>query len=118
MDYATQYPAAAKAVMESFYVDDTLTGANSVDEAIKLQKELQELFSKGDFLLSKWSSSNPTVLEHLPPELKGAPSSHSMPDATEYTKTLRIQWNSIMDHFRLTVAEFPPVENIIVLKVC
>ena len=37
----------------SFYVDDGLTGADSVPEAIELQRQLQDLFNKGGFLLRK-----------------------------------------------------------------
>ena len=39
-DWAHKYPLAAKVVEQSFYVDDGFTGANSVEEAIKLQHEL------------------------------------------------------------------------------
>jgi hypothetical protein len=39
------------AICEYFYVDDGLTGADTCDQAIKLQTELQTLFSKGGFLL-------------------------------------------------------------------
>ncbi len=49
------------------------------------------------------------VLKHLTPESVDAPSQHQIPDANEYTKTLGIQW---MDHFRLTVADLPPFENV------
>ena len=45
------HPQAALAVLKSFYVDDRLTSANSVSEAIVLQKELQQLFDKGRLLL-------------------------------------------------------------------
>ena len=38
IDYAMQYPLAAKKVNTSFYVDDGLTGANSIQEAIELQQ--------------------------------------------------------------------------------
>ena len=112
IDHAREYPLAVKAVHESFYVDDCLTGAESISEATKLQRQLQELFSKGGFLLRKWCSSDPAVLKHLTPELKDAPPQHPIPDANEYTKTLGIQWNSRMDHFRLTVADLPPVKNV------
>lgn len=39
IDLALDYPMAAK---ESFYIDDGLTGADTVDEAIELQQQLQE----------------------------------------------------------------------------
>ena len=107
IDFGEEYPQAAMAVNHSFYVDDGLMGANSIEEAIELQRQLQDLFSRGGFLLRKWNSSNPSVLHHLPAELKATQSSHSLPDVEEYTKTLGIEWNSIMDHFRLTVSELP-----------
>ena len=50
-DFSLDYPLAARAVEDSFYVDDGLTGANSAEEAIILQRQLQELFSRGGFLL-------------------------------------------------------------------
>ena len=35
-DFALQYPLALKAVKESFYVDDGLTGADTIEGAIEL----------------------------------------------------------------------------------
>ena len=37
LDLAQKYPQAAAAVEMSFYVDDCLTGANSIEEAVDLQ---------------------------------------------------------------------------------
>ena len=70
LDHAAGYPLASKAVDDSFYVDDGLTGADSIESAIRLQKELQSLFSCAGFLLRKWNSSEATVLEQIPTELK------------------------------------------------
>ena len=53
VDLAMKYPLAHKAVMESFYVDDGLTGADTPEEAVRLHKELQELFSRAGLLLRK-----------------------------------------------------------------
>ncbi len=55
LDFETEYPQATQAVKNSFYVyvDDGLTGADSVDQAIQLQGESQESFMKGGFLLRK-----------------------------------------------------------------
>ncbi len=59
----------------SFYVDDCLTGANSIQEAVELQRlssndnymerQLHGLFAKGEFLLRKWNSNNNTVLQNI-----------------------------------------------------
>ena len=48
LDYAAlTYPLAAKAVEDSVYVDDGLTGADSIKEAVNLHVELKTLFDIG-----------------------------------------------------------------------
>ena len=49
IDHAQEFPLAAAAVHDSFYVDDGLTGAESVEEAVTLQKQLQELLTEEGF---------------------------------------------------------------------
>ena len=63
-DYAMKYYLAAKGVDTSFYVDE-LTGADSVQEAIELQRQLQDLFTEGGFFLRKWNSSELRSSQHL-----------------------------------------------------
>ena len=46
-DYANDYPFAASAVRDSFYVDDSLCGADTQDEGAKLHKQLHTLFFQG-----------------------------------------------------------------------
>ena len=111
LELVDQYPLAARAVQEEFYNEDGLTGADSVEGAIELQRQLQELFSKGGFQLRKWNSSNPTVIKHILQEIKRTLSSHTIPDPDQYTKTLGIRWNSVMDHFQLTIAELLPLKR-------
>ena len=104
-DHAHEYPLAAKVVNEAFYVDNCLTGANSIEEGIELRHQLQELLSKADFLLRKWNSSNPYILREVPPELRDDQMSLTISDQDEvYTKTLGIEWHSVLDHFRLNVS--------------
>ena len=100
------HPRAALAVHESFYVDDGLTGANSIPEATSLQNELQELFELGGFLLRKWKSNEPAVLRHLPSELVDKGSSLELPAEREFTKVLGIEWNTEQDSLRLAPGIF------------
>ena len=111
-DFALKYPLAFNAVNESFYVDDGLSGADSVEEAIEKRTQLQDLFAEAGFLLRKWNSSEPAVLEHVSPDLLDTQSSHVIPGPDEYTKMLGIAWNAHHDHFRLTVADLPPFESV------
>ena len=108
LDFAMDYPLAVDAVNRAFYVDDGLTGADSIEEAIKLQRQLQDLFSHGGFLLRKWNSNDQVVLQHISPELRDSQSMYTIPESyIEYVKTLGIEWNANLDHFRLTIAKPP-----------
>ena len=107
LDHAADYPLAAKAVDDSFYVDDGLTGADSIESVIRLQKELQSLFSCAGFLLRKWNSSEATVLEQIPTELKDLSPTQEISVADTYTRTLGVEWNATTDHFRLTIGSMP-----------
>ena len=69
-DFALEFPAASRVVKESFYIADGFAGANSVQAAISLQHELQQMFACGRFTLHKWNCSNPDVLEQIPEELR------------------------------------------------
>ena len=108
LDFTLDYPQAVDAVEKSFYVDDGLIGADTMEKAIELQRKLHDLFARGGFLLRKWNSSEPTVLQHITSELRETQSTHLIPSPDEYTKTLGIEWNANMDHFHLTVTELPP----------
>ena len=65
IDFASEYPLAAKTTEESFYVDDGLTGASDVSTAIQLQRELDDLFRRGGFILHKWNSNDPVYYSTL-----------------------------------------------------
>ena len=112
VDLAHEFPKAANSVNNLFYVDDGLTGADSTEEAIELQKELQTMFDRGGFTLRKWNSSNPAVLKHVPADLKESYSLCALPESTDYTKMLGIEWNTVMDHFHLTIAKLPTLDNV------
>ena len=112
LDFGMEHPNAAKVVSESFYVDDCLTGSDSPEGAVELHHELQALFDKGGFLLRKWNASEPSVLQHIDPDLRDARCAISISDPESYTKTLGIEWNSSNDHFRLTVADLPQVNGL------
>ncbi len=102
-------PLALKVVLESFFVDDGLTRASNYEEAIEIQQLLQSLFHCGGFLLRKWNSNHPSILQHLPSDLKAPKSSYSITLCDQYLKTLGIEWSPVADYFRsdvVTVFQF------------
>ena len=81
IEQTDKYPLAANVVHESFCVDDTLTGADSIESAIILQRQLQDLLSCGGFLLRKWHSNESLVLEAIRPELRQLKEVHSISES-------------------------------------
>ena len=93
----------------SFYVEYGLTGADSTSEAADLQRELQELFPRGRFLLCRWQTSKITALAHLPSELVESSRCLELPIANDLSKVLRLEWSLKQDSFRLTMSDMPSV---------
>lgn len=60
-----EYPRASKAILEDFYVDDFISGADTVEEANQLCAEVSSILRKGCFTLRKWISNNPDVLQSI-----------------------------------------------------
>ena len=109
-ELALEFPLAFDAVIKLFYVDDTLTGADSIEQAIELRKQLQYLFSRGGFLLRNGTPVNQKCwnMSLLISEILIVCSRYLILKNI-LRKTLGIEWNAHSDHFRLTVSEIPPI---------
>ena len=55
---AQEFPTASRAAQESFYVDDGLTGASSIDAAVDLRVQLQEMVA------SSFTNGTPVTLKY------------------------------------------------------
>ena len=108
IDHVQEFPLAAEAAQKCFYVDDCLAGADDPRSALILQQQLTSLFARGGFLLRKWNSSDPSVLEQMPEELRDTRDVQTISEINDYTKTLGIEWNISTDEFRLTIAKSLP----------
>ena len=107
LDFKSDYPLAAQATDESFYVDDCLSGADDLQMAIKLQSELKTLFQKGGFKLHKWNSNSSELLQHIISNQSNDQNSQTICDGEKSTRTLGIEWITDKDEFRLTTSEKP-----------
>lgn len=65
------YSEVLNTVLRNFYVDDCLKSANSVESAIVLAKQVKELLNRRGFHLTKYISSSPELLKHIPKEDQG-----------------------------------------------
>ncbi len=96
-DYQEQYPAASKAILSSFYVDDFLSGAETVEEASHLRSSLTELLSFARMTLSKWRTNSSDLRDSIPPNLLETEEVQVIQPPAECHKTLGIHWRTATD---------------------
>ncbi|UYV61774.1 hypothetical protein LAZ67_1006453 [Cordylochernes scorpioides] len=64
-DKVSTFPVTSKIVQTDFYVDDLLSGADTIEEATCHIREVNNLLSSAGFSLRKWRSNVPEVLSGL-----------------------------------------------------
>ena len=65
-DEVDRYPLVAPCLLNDVYMDDVISGADTVSAALHIQKELLSLLKAGGFKLRKWASNVPELLATLP----------------------------------------------------
>ncbi|XP_062701721.1 uncharacterized protein LOC134285252 [Aedes albopictus] len=107
-DSMEDYPIAAPVLKKSFYIDDALCGARTIEEAQLLCRQLLQLLHSGGFDAHKWCSNEPAILEEIPKNLWGT--TFDVGDAADkaVVKTLGVVWNASQDWFSFRVQ--PPEE--------
>ena len=105
INHCLEYPEAAEVVRKSRYVEDFLTGAEDTESALTLYRQLAELFSLGGFLLRKWNSNDPSVLQKIPPDMRDSKKVQVFSEVDDYSKTLGIEWNVTNDQFHVSIGE-------------
>lgn len=65
IDEGVEFPLAAPKVVQSFYMDDLMTGCSNVQEGVNIYKQITELLEKGGFTLQKWNSNNLELLSEI-----------------------------------------------------
>ena len=67
-EHKDQFPLAHKAVTDDSYVDDILSGAYTVQEALELYHELKTMLALGGFHLAKTMSNSEEFMKSIPEE--------------------------------------------------
>lgn len=104
-DAAAWYPAGSAVLARDIYVDDVVTGADSVDSARSLQMELTKILSSGGFHLRKWTSNSSEFLENLPSSDLYSQDFIRFEEMSDISlKILGLLWQPQSDSFRFRVA--------------
>ena len=102
-DYQQDLPYAAILVRGSFYVDDVLTGAETLDQGVSVREDLNTLLAKAQMKLRKWRSNSRDLLNSIPQELR----EDSMQIATSKTygtKAIGVHWNTHSDMLHVSTS--------------
>ncbi|XP_078051706.1 uncharacterized protein LOC144477840, partial [Augochlora pura] len=99
-DEGHRFPAAAKILQRDFYVDDALTGASTIQDALTLRDELTQLLRSAGLNIRQWASNNQELLNGLGDQNVNQ-KLHLGESST--IKTLGIVWDSMEDSITYTV---------------
>ncbi|GFU60127.1 integrase catalytic domain-containing protein [Trichonephila clavipes] len=102
-DEEQNFPLAAKIARENIYIDDLLSGADTEVEAKSIIIEIQNLLKSGGFILRKWPSSHPKVLQDLDTSLLASKPLHSLGDEESKQRVLGLIWNWKTDSIQVKV---------------
>ncbi|XP_065087718.1 uncharacterized protein LOC135709340 [Ochlerotatus camptorhynchus] len=97
-DEGDSFPLAAQIIRLDCYVDDVISGANTVEEAIASQTQIQQLLARGGFPVHKWSSNTTEVLENVP-EADREKLVRLDNTSIDVMKTLGLIWSPQRDEF-------------------
>ena len=92
-------PYAVEEILQNIYVDDCLTGADTVDSTLKLQQEMSEVMMTAAFNLTKWASNSELVMDAIDPA-KRVSSPFVEFNWSDPLKALGVSWDLNFDHFR------------------
>ncbi|GFS48734.1 integrase catalytic domain-containing protein [Trichonephila clavipes] len=96
MDEANNFPLAAPVVLSDCYMDDILSGSESIEDVIELQHQLKEMFKTAGMHLHKWSGNLPEITSNL--------QEYAFLESEE-TKALGIIWNPKLDCFLFRIEQ-------------
>ncbi|XP_055848250.1 uncharacterized protein LOC129913542 [Episyrphus balteatus] len=96
-DYRDEFPIASDIILNDFYVDDVVSGGDTLSEATFKRDSLIKLLEKCGMRLSKWQSNCPELRQDSDGD---AIQNHSLDvESDSWTKVLGLFWNSKTDVF-------------------
>uniref|UniRef100_A0A182NVM4 DUF1758 domain-containing protein n=1 Tax=Anopheles dirus TaxID=7168 RepID=A0A182NVM4_9DIPT len=99
------YPVASKVLANDFYMDDMITGVETIAEGKILAgilESLDALLKSAGFLLRKWASNATEILEVLPPSAQEQNVVLCL-DSNDCTTALGLKWTPATDQLGFSV---------------
>ncbi|GFW72766.1 integrase catalytic domain-containing protein [Trichonephila clavipes] len=103
-NYREQYPAATEMLDTCLYVDDVISGADDISQALKVSKDSETIMKNASMKLRKWNSNDQTLMRTW--EREGLETHPRHPDDSSKipsSKVLGIPWDVVHDYFTIDV---------------
>lgn len=101
-DEKLNFPNASERVIKDMYVDDFISGCDTIEDAQILQDDVVQLFQRGGFNIRKWASNSQRVLDNIPePNRENVTSLNICRESV--LKTLGLYWHTKEDEFHVVV---------------
>ena len=98
LDEKLAFPFGAKILNNETYMDDILSGADNLEEALEKQRDLINICKVGGFSLHKWMANDEKLLSEFSVDVRADfNSSHS------YFGLLGLNWNPTDDYFSFCI---------------
>ena len=103
LDNEKEYPIAAKAIQNNFYMDDFIKSVEAPEEAIEVFNQLQPLLSRHGFELKKRISNNDALTKAIPEDLRSIRNKKQVEvePNTEGSSVLGLQWTVTDDSLQV-----------------
>lgn len=98
-DHAARFPDAARVIEEDFYMDDGLSGAETIESAKVLCREVDHVLKQGGFELRNWSSNCEEIEELMQSKVANI----VQLEAEDSTKLLGLNWLKATDELAIRV---------------
>nr|CAI5857749.1 unnamed protein product [Callosobruchus analis] len=93
-DFEDIYPAATNIIKQDFYMDDLISGSDTVEEVKRLRSEITKILNHACMPLRKWASNKSDVLEGM-----GASNKNFEIAGDKTSKILGLSWDADNDTF-------------------
>ena len=98
-NYRDQEPELVELIQQSLYVDDHISGANTITEAVKSTSKVKDIFDKAGMKMRKWTTNCPELQQHFGPTSDTTSEGLLNPvlQSNDDNKVLGIKWSPESD---------------------
>lgn len=97
-------PEASKIIRRDFYMDDLMTGANTIEECCHLQQIINQILESAKLPLRKWCSNSAEILKRIG-RSNSDPLFALQINVDDIVKSLGLSWKPESDEFQFTVED-------------